>query len=39
MLVAGQTAHGRRVQAESGRAADFPVDDRRKHLPLKARER
>jgi hypothetical protein len=26
------------VQTESGGAADFPVDDRREHLPLKARE-
>jgi hypothetical protein len=38
MLVAGQAAHGRRVQAESGSAAYFPVDHRRKHLALKARE-
>lgn len=38
MFVAGKAAHGRRVQAESGGAANFPVDDRRKHLALKARE-
>lgn len=38
MLIAGKTAHGRRVQPESGGAADFPVDDGRQHFPLKARE-
>ena len=39
MLIAREAANCRRVEAESGSAADLAVDDRGKHLALEAGER
>jgi hypothetical protein len=39
MLIAGKAANCRRVEAQSGSAAHFAVDDRRDHLALEAAER
>jgi len=36
MLVAGKAADRRRMQAQSGRAADFAVDHRGQHLTLES---
>ena len=39
MLIAGKAANCRRVEAQSGSATHFAIDDRCDHLALEAAER